>query len=619
MLQNYSVKTVHEILYIDENEAASEGIVHLLRQEHSVRLSYHTTLTEGLLALSERKNVTAVFLAVAENELQRYVLHFRQRFPSTTLIVVADAASTAAVKAVWSKVQDCILTPELNPHTLRRILRFAQERNRLIRQMDEGRHELRTPITAINGLCALLLEKEKDPQGRIWLCSIRESSNLLLAVSNTLRADAKTTAIPQRQFFHLHETVGSLMEIMRANMENEQVQLLHHIMEEVPEQLTGDPTLLKQILINVLGNAIKFTAEGRVKLLVDTAVAEKDDDRLWLQFTVTDTGVGIPEEIQEMIFQTYHRADEDIPGNGLGLAIVRRLVEEQGGRVRVRSKLGIGSTFDIQLPFSENIASTEKKRILRPLKSNPIDLLLVEDHAINQLATQHLLEKEWQQLRVTTASNGREALAILQKHTFHIVLLDMQMPVMDGYELIKHLRQADHAAWTNLPVLAMTAHDDFGNTDYFARLGFTDYILKPFEPDELVHKIARYVKTESMSPKVYAYIDLSYLDLMADGDAKLRRIMLKLLSEELPTDFKKYQPLYKKRNWKELHRISHRMKTTLSFVGNEELTRLNARIEKIVKTHTNLEQLPNLLEKVQQVYPKALEEIKEELAEATTI
>ena len=122
-----------------------------------------------------------------------------------------------------------------------------------------------------------------------------------------------------------------------------------------------------------------------------------------------------------------------------------------------------------------------------------------------------------------------------------------------------------------------------------------------------------------MSPKVYAHIDLSYLDLMADGDAKLRRIMLKLLSEELPADFKKYHPLYEKRDWKELHRISHRMKTTLSFVGNEELTRLNARIEKIVKTRTDLGQLPDLLEKIQKVYTKALEEIKEELAEATTI
>jgi len=362
MLQNYSVKTVHEILYIDENKEASEGMVHLLHQEPSVRLSYHTTLTEGLLVLSERKDMTAVFLAAPAANLQRYVTHFRKQFPTTTLIVVAED-STTSVKTVWTDVQDCILTADFDARTLRRILRFAQERNRLIRQMDEGRHELRTPITAINGLCELLLESEKDPQRRNWLQSIRESSDLLLAVSKTLQADAKTTAAPQQQSFNLHQTVDSLMEIMRTNMEGDRVQLQHHIMEEVPEQLAGDPVFLKQILINALGNAIKFTAEGRVKLLVDMADAESEEDRLWLRFTVTDTGVGIPEEIQEMIFHTYHRADEDIPGNGLGLAIVRRLVEEQGGTIRVRSKLGIGSTFDIQLPFQKKKASAEKKEL----------------------------------------------------------------------------------------------------------------------------------------------------------------------------------------------------------------------------------------------------------------
>jgi len=611
MLQNYSLKTVHEILLIDENKKATQGLKDLLRQNKTVRLLHHSNLTDGLLALSEHKAVTAIFLAAPAEKLQRYVAHIRKQFANTTLIVLTDVENTSEVNAIQHLIQDHILVANLEKATLDRVLRFAQERNRLIRQMDEGRHELRTPITAINGLCDLLLESEKDPERRTYLRSIRESSDLLLAVSKTLHPDAKTILESQPQVFDLEETLGNLMHIMRTNMEEQRVHLYHRILPEVPTHLEGDPVLLKQILINVLGNAIKFTGEGEVKLLVDTVPTEPEDDRIWLRFTVTDTGVGIPEEIQELIFQTYHRADNDIPGNGLGLAIVRRLVEEQGGTIQVRSKLGIGSTFDIQLPFRESVASVKKKLTLRPIKSNPIDLLLVEDHAINQLVTRHILEKELRHVRVTTASNGREALQILQQQTFQIVLLDLQMPVLDGYETIRRLRQTDNA----MPVLAMTAHDDFGSDARFTEWGFTDYILKPFEPKELVQKIACYVKTESMSPNVYAHIDLSYLDLMADGDSQLRRLMLELLTKEMPSDFEKYQPLYEKRDWKELHRISHKMKTTLSFVGNEKLTRLNARIERIVKTRTDLGKLPDLLQQVQELYPKALEEVREELAE----
>jgi len=619
ILQNYSVKTVHEILYIDENQEVSRGVIELLRQAPKLRLLYQTTLTEGLLALSENQSLTAVFLAAPEPELMRYVTHFRERFPNTNLIVLTQEQSTASDEALEPYVQDCIHVSDFDAQTFQRVLRFAQERNRLIRQLDEGRHELRTPITAIHGLSELLLETEEDPRRRTWLRSIRESSDLLLAVSKTLRADAKTTEPAPTQSFDLHETVENLIEIMRTNMEEQTVELQYHIMDEVPRQVMGEPVFLKQILINVLGNAIKFTAEGRVRLLVDEAAAKSEDDRLWLRFIITDTGVGIPEEIQEMIFQTYHRADEDIPGNGLGLAIVRRLVEEQGGTIRVRSKLGIGSTFDIHLPFDLHTPFLEKKSLLSSEKSNPIDLLLVENHAISQLVTRHILEKEFPEVRITTTSEESEALKFLQKQSFHLVLLDSPGPAWDGHELIEHLRQADDPARKNLPVLAMIAPNDVSDQTAWAKMGFTDYILKPFEPDELVQKIARYVKTESMTPNVYAHIDLSYLDLMADGDVQLRRLMLQLLTRELPTDFEKYQSLYEKRDWKELHRISHKMKTTLSFVGNATLTQHNAHIERIVKTRTDLGKLPDLLEQIQQIYPKVLDEIKDELAETKTI
>jgi CheY-like chemotaxis protein len=247
---------------------------------------------------------------------------------------------------------------------------------------------------------------------------------------------------------------------------------------------------------------------------------------------------------------------------------------------------------------------------------------LVEDHKLNQIVARKTLEKEFSNVVVTIADNGQIAVDKLRENDYDLILMDIQMPVMDGYEATKYIREKMSPEKANITIFAMTAHAHMAQDEKFKEYGMDDCVLKPFEPKQLFAKIAYYInnknqtssKKEDMNnielPK--ATIDLSYMDLMADGDNDMKKIMLELLFEEPLQEIQSMYQMLKDDNLSAIKKVSHKMKSTLAFIGNDDLTKINVDIETIAKNEKELEQLPNLVRHLDKLYQAVLVLLKEE-------
>jgi CheY-like chemotaxis protein len=272
--------------------------------------------------------------------------------------------------------------------------------------------------------------------------------------------------------------------------------LKYKVDSNIPSLVRGDKTRLYQILINLINNAIKFTETGFVEIIVNLINIDKDYTRV--KFQVIDTGIGIPEDKFDYIFESFTQAASNTArkygGSGLGLSITKRLIELYNGSINVKSKLDEGTTFEFDLRFNnfvekENVKMEEKIQITENLKAK---VLVVDDNEINRLLAKRVLSKFG--LEVICADGGYEAIELLQSKDFDLVLMDVHMPDLSGYETVKKLRETNDDYFNNLPIIALTASilkDDIGEIN---ENGMIDYQLKPFKPEELFAKIVKYIK-----------------------------------------------------------------------------------------------------------------------------
>jgi CheY-like chemotaxis protein len=299
--------------------------------------------------------------------------------------------------------------------------------------------------------------------------------------------------------FSIQGLLFRLEEVMGPKLEKKNLQLLIEVAEEVPTYVIGDKTRLSQILYNLVGNAIKFTDIGTISLFVK--VVQQEEEQLQLFFSVSDTGIGIPAIQQEKIFEPFTRLtqkDRVTEGTGLGLAITKQLVEMQGGKIQLSSEEGKGSTFSFVLSFDQEATpmmdSNTEGQTIKCDEDLVFKVLIVEDHEMNQLVVKKTLEKQWNNIQITIANNGEEAIKCLSaQDTYDIILMDLQMPVMDGYETTAYIRNKMPPPIANIPILAMTAHTHIAEGNKFRDLGMNDYLLKPFDPQQLFEKIVNYL------------------------------------------------------------------------------------------------------------------------------
>lgn len=364
-------------------------------------------------------------------------------------------------------------------------------------------HEIRTPMNAILGFTRLLKETTLSDEQRVFLDAINFSGENLLVIINDILDLSKMKSgkmTIDKSDFNLGELVYGIVATLKPKALEKELELAYQIAEHVPQFIKGDSVRLSQVLVNLISNAIKFTNEGYIQLDIQSFTSANDID--FLQLIVRDTGIGIPEDKRDLIFESFEQASSDTTrkygGTGLGLAIVKSILDLQGGSISIVNNPGGGSAFIVKLPFqkgysvttqhsSDNLTVNDALNILKGAS-----ILVVEDNELNQLLATKALQRGG--CKVDIASDGRKAIEKLRNGKYDVILMDIQMPEMDGYEATRYIRTNFTSPLSEIPVIAMTAHAFSSDEDKCIAAGMNDYISKPFKQEILLGKIAKCLK-----------------------------------------------------------------------------------------------------------------------------
>ncbi|MBL7719521.1 MAG: PAS domain S-box protein [Flavipsychrobacter sp.] len=483
-------------------------------------------------------------------------------------------------------------------------------------------HEIRTPMNGIIGMGNLLLSTEQNEEQKEFTENIQESARNLLAIINDLLDFSKIKSgkfLFENAPFKLRQTIKKTLYPLQYRAEEKLIGLHLNIDNSVPEVLIGDGLRLQQVIINLVGNAIKFTTKGAVN--INISAGEENAGYIDLQVEVTDTGIGIAENKLDYIFESFTQNNVNTSrkygGTGLGLAIVKQLVELQQGHVWVTSSLNKGSVFTVIIPYrvSEEQQLTEVRT--NQIKSGDehllegIHVLVAEDNSINQKVVRNTLQKQGASVHIV--NNGREAISELQRNKYDVVLMDLQMPDIDGYKATTHIRQILRL---DIPILAMTADALKGEAEKCFDVGMTGFISKPFEPRDLYHQILQVTSERKLlstmpedntTPLSANLVDLSFLFEMADMDPKFISDVLDIFLETMPGGLETLAELLESRNdWEAISKQAHFLKSSTSVVRiGDMFDKLHA-IEKMAKENQPDEAaILNIFAEIQRMFREA--------------
>ncbi|MBL7857634.1 MAG: response regulator [Cyclobacteriaceae bacterium] len=490
-------------------------------------------------------------------------------------------------------------------------------------------HEIRTPINGIAGMASLLEQNPTADERETYLSAIRHSAeNLKVIINDLLDLSAiesgklRLEKIP----FNLKDILPSLISTFTYQAREKKIALEYHIDERLNKILLGDPVRLNQILINLISNAVKFTHHGSIR--IDCTVDRQQKDTCWVRIEVKDTGVGIPDEKLNTIFESFSQADASVTrrygGSGLGLTIVKQLVELQRGRITVRSEEHIGSTFIVLIPYSIGKTRSLAKSVqaasksLADVNAQNLRVLLVEDNDINRLYAKSIL-KNWQCF-TDTAENGLVAIEKIKSDSFDVVLMDVQMPVMDGYEATQAIRLMD-SPLNSIPIIALTANATKADVEKCMAAGMNDYLPKPFTPEDLHRKLFEDLKitpvkdaNERKRTNRKSAFDFSYLRSVSGNNEEFIKEMIQTFAQNIPIVVEDMRTSIQHKNWENLSRLAHQIKPSFILMGLERMKSTLIFIEENGKEKTNLDELVMVATNFIATCEGFIPQLKEELA-----
>jgi len=488
-------------------------------------------------------------------------------------------------------------------------------------------HEIRTPMNAIIGFTKVVLKTDLTGKQKEYLQAIKMSGDALIVLINDILDLAKVDAGKmtfEQVPFKMAVSIAAMLHLFETKIWEKNLLLIKEYDDKIPEVLVGDPVRLHQIILNLVSNAVKFTSKG--KITVSVRLLTEDDEKVSIEFSVSDTGIGIPETKIEKIFENFQQASSGTSrlygGTGLGLAIVKQLVEPQGGSIRVSSKIDEGSTFSFILDFMKttDAAEFESNAVELDPEIKNIKVLVVEDIPLNQLLMKTLLDDFGFERDI--AENGKIAIEKLQRKSFDIVLMDLQMPIMNGFEATDYIRKTMNS---NIPIIALTADVTTVDLAKCKAVGMNDYIAKPVDERILYSKIVGLVQkplpVKAIEPENIELkevnkikcINLEYLNKRTKSNPELMMEMISLYLDQTPPLIAAMHHSYENKDWATLQAAVHKMIPSFSIMGiNSDFEIMAKKLQEFAGSQSDTDGIQDMVLQLGNVCTQACEELKEE-------
>ncbi len=490
-------------------------------------------------------------------------------------------------------------------------------------------HEIRTPLNAIIGMTHLLYDTRPNKQQYEYLDILKTSADFLLSLISDLLDMAKIEAGRIEVQNHPFDLVGLLrtnQRVFQIKLEARPIELNLMVDARISGTYIGDDLILNQALLNIIGNSEKFTEEGSIDITVK--LKKEINGISWIEFKIADTGVGIPQEKLELIFQKFKQITTQgnkHKGTGLGLAITKQLVELQGGTISVKSEEGEGTIFTFLLPFQKSdteVVQNTNEIQFAPSSVEGCKILVAEDNIMNQKYIINLLTK-WN-VDFTIVLDGKKAVEQVQKQLYDIILMDIQMPNMDGYEATITIRNTKNLN-QNTPIIALTASAMLDQKNKALATGMNDFITKPFAPNNLLNVIQRYLENAKTRVEQIAIpqnhsssmLDYARLKQLYGDDKEYAADMIQTFLDDVLPDFVVMDQFINQKDLDNLAQLTHKLKPTLGMVGLSEMEILMNEIDRKAKEEIDIAVLTQLWHNFQRQLEHSIPVLKTELLKLT--